>query len=434
MKKVHITSLGCAKNLVDSEVLTGQLNQRYYQITDVPEEADLVIVNTCGFIADAKNESIQAIFEAVNLKKQDKNKKVFVTGCLSQRYKNELYSEIPEIDGIFGTEDYKNILSALVEDHYDPEDLYLNRVLSTPAHYAYIKISEGCNHNCAFCTIPAIRGKYRSRSVEDILSESKMLAEKGVRELLLVSQDTSYYGKDRYGNQKIIYLLEEIARTDLFDWIRPMYWYPSNFPMHFIKLINKYNAIVPYLDMPIQHASDHVLISMNRAERNKSLRKLYQKIREDRPDICLRTTLILGHPDETSDDFKILLEFIEEMRFDRLGSFVYSDEEGTQSFNSKAKVPWELALRRQEEIMAIQQTISREKNDKIVNSIQKVLIDEYDDSQKCYVGRTYRDAPEIDNEVIINDLKFKPEIIGTFQDVEIYSATEYELCGKLSVS
>jgi ribosomal protein S12 methylthiotransferase len=413
-------------------VLAGQLKKRFYELIDEPQDAELVVVNTCGFIEDAKKESIQAIFEALNLKQKDKNKRVYITGCLSQRYKNELLAEIPEVDGIFGTEDYQNILTNLGEDQFRPEELYQMRTLSASSHFTYIKISEGCNHTCAFCAIPGIRGNHRSRSFNDIIYEAKMLAEKGVRELILVSQDTSYYGKDRYGTQRIVELLEEIAKTGLFEWIRPLYWYPTNFPLQFIDLMNKYKCILPYLDMPIQHASDSVLGYMRRAENQKSLRDLYKEIRAIRSDVCLRTTLILGHPGESEDDFKQLKEFIQDIRFDRLGTFIYSDEEGTPAYNYQEKVPREVAIERRDEIMTIQQSISREKNNQLINSIEKVLIDDYDPSQKCYNGRTYRDAPEIDNEVLVYGNNER-EIIGTFQNVQILDAAEYELYGKLSV-
>jgi len=277
MKKVHITSLGCAKNLVDSEVLGGQLKQRNYILTSNPSEAELIIVNTCGFIEEAKKESIQAIFEAIDLKNEDKGKQVFVTGCLSQRYKEELTAEIPEIDAIFGTEDYVEILSCLGENNFHPEEMYKMRDLTTPGHFAYLKISEGCNHSCAFCAIPNIRGKHRSRAIEDILAEAKILANQGVKELILISQDTSYYGWDRYHKSMIIDLLSKIAVEDMFKWIRPLYWYPSNFPKEFIHLMNTYETIVPYLDMPVQHASDYVLGLMRRAEKKEKLIRLLLK-------------------------------------------------------------------------------------------------------------------------------------------------------------
>jgi len=295
MKKVHITTLGCFKNQVDSDVLSGQLQNEDFDIIENPDEADVIIVNTCGFIEDAKKESIDAIFEAVELKKTSSNKKVIVSGCLSQRYKSELKNEITEIDGIFGTEDYKGILSALGKKVFDADNLYNIRDLSTPNHYAYLKISEGCNHKCSFCAIPLIRGKHKSRTIDDILEEAEILAEKGVKELILVSQDTSYYGKDYYNQQKIVELLVQLAEKNLFKWIRPLYWYPTNFPFEYIEKMSEYPALIPYLDMPIQHVSTNVLKNMNRAETKESIIKLYNRIREKQPQIALRTFFVRIH-------------------------------------------------------------------------------------------------------------------------------------------
>jgi len=434
MKKIHITSLGCAKNLVDSEVLGGQLKRRDYKLTSNPSDAELIIVNTCGFIEEAKKESIQAIYEAIELKNEDKAKQVFVTGCLSQRYKEELTNEIPAIDAIFGTEDYERILGCLGENNFHPEDMYKMRDLTTPGHFAYLKMSEGCNHSCAFCAIPNIRGKHRSRSIEDILAESKILADQGVKELILVSQDTSYYGKDMYKKSMIVDLISKIADEKMFTWIRPLYWYPSNFPVQFIHLMNKYESIIPYLDMPIQHASDHVLGLMRRAEKKNNLVRFYNKIKEIRPDIALRTTFILGHPGETNDDFEELKEFLELVRFDRVGAFVYSDEEGTGSYDLINKVNKDTAQKRHAELMTIQTRISGEKNDTLLDTVQNVLIDGYDKNQKYYHGRTYRDAPEIDNEVIISDPNYKSERIGTFIPVHISDMSEHELYGSFNVN
>jgi ribosomal protein S12 methylthiotransferase len=434
MKKVHITSLGCAKNLVDSEVLAGQLRLREYTLTSNPSDAELIVVNTCGFIEDAKKESIQAIFEAIDLKKGDKAKQVFVTGCLSQRYKEELTAEIPAIDAIFGTEDYKNILYKLGENSFHPEEMYKMRDLTTPKHFAYLKISEGCNHSCAFCAIPNIRGTHRSRKIEDIMAEARTLADKGVKELILVSQDTSYYGKDLYRHAKTVDLISKIATEDMFTWIRPLYWYPSNFPIEYIHLMKEYEAVVPYLDMPIQHASNHVLGLMRRAEKKENLLNLYKNIREIRPDIALRTTFIVGHPGETEDDFQQLKEFIETVRFDRVGAFVYSDEEGTGAYDLYNKVDTDTAQNRHAELMTIQAQISSEMNKNFINSIQKVLIDGYDVSQKYYHGRTSRDAPEIDNEVIISSPDFNEKLIGSFINVHISDASEYELYGQFRVN
>lgn len=431
MKQVHITSLGCAKNLVDSEVLAGQLKNRAYQMTADPDAADIIIVNTCGFIEDSKNESIQAIFEGLEITRKDKNKKLFVTGCLSQRYKKELAQEIPEVDAIFGTEDYENILKALGEEAYHAEDMYRMRELTTPHHFAYLKISEGCDHTCAFCAIPGIRGKHRSRTVESIMEEARILAEQGVRELILVSQDTSAYGRDIYGRPKTTELIRTLADAGLFTWIRPLYWYPTNFPIRYIELMNEYPSVVPYLDMPIQHASDNVLRRMRRGETNQGLYKLYKRIQEIRPDITLRTTLILGHPGETEKDFEELKKFISEIRFDRIGSFLYSDEEGTDAFDQDGKVSTRTAMRRRDELMLIQQEISLQKNQALIDSVQQIVIDSVDQAQGICQARTSRDAPEIDNEVIVTAIKPGSDLVGSFHEVKITDAGEYDLYCKL---
>jgi ribosomal protein S12 methylthiotransferase len=433
MTKIHITSLGCAKNLVDSEVLAGQLHFRDYEMTPSAEQADVVIINTCGFIDAAKTESIQAIFEAVELKQKNRHQKVFVTGCLSQRYKDSLKKEIPELDGIFGTEDYKNILASLGENQFHPENMYQMRQISTPHHFAFLKMSEGCNHTCAFCAIPSIRGKHRSRTIDNIMREAEVLAHQGVKELLLVSQDTSYYGRDLYGSYRIVDLLEDLAKSGLFRWIRPLYWYPTNFPFEFIDLMQDYDCILPYVDMPIQHASDVVLRHMRRAETNDQLRHLYKRMRTVIPEITLRTTLILGHPGESERDFSELLDFIQEIRFDRVGTFLYSDEEGTHAYDIKHKVDWDTAIRRRDTLMEIQQQISLERNQSLTGTNQTVLIDSWQKNEGYYVGRTWRDAPEIDNEVVVRSDTFDPNRIGSFFEVIIDDVTEYELYGRFNV-
>ncbi len=429
MKKVHIVSMGCVKNLVDSEVLTGQLINRRYQMTDNAADSDIIIINTCGFIEAAKQESIQAIFEALQLKNDKQSRRIFVAGCLTQRYKDQIMRDIPEVDGVFGTEDYGSILATLGDNSYYPEDMYRMRRITTPNHFAYIKISEGCNHTCSFCAIPGIRGKHRSRSAEDILSEAENLALQGVQELILVSQDTSYYGKDLTGRQQIVKLIESLAERQLFKWIRPLYWYPGNFPIAYIELMNRYESVIPYLDMPIQHASDRILGLMRRAETGASLQDLFKRIRSIRQDIALRTTVIVGHPGETPEDFDRLMTFIGEIRFDRLGSFVYSDEEGTHAFNLTGKVSYKVAMERQKQLMELQQSISRENNRKLIGSRQVVLIDEYNKSAGIYSGRRRQDAPEIDNEVIIEAIHSSEDLAGTFQEVEIVDASEYEVYG-----
>ena len=429
MKKIHVTTLGCSKNTVDSEVLMGQLIKNSYLVIDQPEEADVLILNTCGFIQDAKEESIQAIFEALKLKEADPAKKVFVAGCLSQRYRSEIEKEIPEVDAIFGTEEFEEILNALGR-HAAMDNIYNQRKISTPRHYAYLKISEGCNHKCSFCAIPAIRGKHRSRSIAGLVEEAGKLAQHGAKELILISQDTSYYGRDLSGKSQIIDLLEQLQKIDGFEWIRLLYWYPTNFPREVLELMSAGGKILPYLDMPVQHISDRVLRMMRRGDTRASLLKLFAKIRSQVPDIVLRTTLILGHPGETDADFKELLQFVKEIKFDRLGTFIYSDEEQTHAYTLADKVARETALERQKLIMEAQREISLQRNLSFVGREMKVMLDEWNPENRTYSGRTYGDAPEIDNEVLIQMKTGKegPQP-GSFARVKISAASEYELYG-----
>jgi len=430
MKKVHITTLGCSKNLVDSEVLSGQLEAHEFEMVDEPVDSDLIIVNTCGFIQSAKEESLQAIFEAIKLKEDDPAKKVFVTGCLSERYKPDIEKKIPEVDAIFGTEAYKEILGALGKKHAANDNLHRMRKVTTPRHFAYLKISEGCNHTCAFCAIPGIRGKLRSRSIESLVDEAAKLAANGAKELILISQDTSSYGKDIYNKQNIVNLLKALAQIDGIEWIRVLYWYPTNFPFEVIQLMKDNPKILPYIDMPIQHVSDYMLQLMRRGERKETIYKIFNRIRAEIPDIALRTTLIVGHPGETNDDFSELLAFIKDFQFDRMGSFLYSDEENTAAYLLQNKVEVDVARQRQDELMSVQRDLSSKKNALLVGSVQRVLLDEYDINTSTYSGRTYRDAPEIDNEIIITvdkEYTFKP---GDFADVEIIDSGEYELFGR----
>lgn len=431
MKKIHITTLGCPKNVVDSEVMMGQLEHNLCTITDDPENADVIIINTCGFIEDSKKESIQAIFEALKLKEQDPTKKVLISGCLSQRYRNELAQEIPEVDGIFGTEDFNAILQSLGKTRTSVDNLHRLRRLTTLGHYAYLKISEGCNHTCAFCAIPAIRGEHRSRPLESLVEEAHRLSDLGVKELILISQDTSYYGKDIYDKQRIVDLLEKLHAIKGIEWIRVLYWYPTNFPHEVLDMMKTSDKLLPYIDMPLQHISDRMLRIMRRGDTSSSIRKLMTKIRGQFPEITLRTTMIVGHPGEMEDDFNELLRFVAEMEFDRLGSFIYSDEEGTASFDLTKKISKTTATRRQTLLMEQQQQISLRKNQALVGQRIKVLLDEYLTDSQTFIGRSYRDAPEIDNEVIISikqmDVSPKP---GDFTEVIIDDASEYELYGK----
>jgi len=426
MKKIHITTLGCSKNTVDSEVLAGQLELNQYQVIDSAEAADVLIINTCGFIQDAKEESIQAIFEALKLKETDPAKEVFAAGCLSQRYRAEIEKEIPEVDAIFGTEEYAQIINTLGVQHTAMDNLYRMRKISTPRHYAYLKISEGCNHKCAFCAIPGIRGRHRSRTIESLIEEAGKLAEYGAKELILISQDTSYYGRELYNESRITELADKLQHIQGFEWIRLLYWYPTNFPEQILDLMQPAKKILPYIDMPIQHISSRMLRLMRRGDTRDSLKRMFYTIREKVPDVTLRTTLILGHPGETDADFRELFDFINDIKFDRLGTFIYSDEENTPAFALKDKVSRETALERQKELMELQQRISLRKNMERIGKKYRVLIDEFNPDTSVYSARTKMDAPEIDNEIIIqgaND-KHKP---GEFAEVEIIDAAEYEL-------
>lgn len=431
MKKVHVVTLGCPKNIVDSENLMGLLRVNDFQISDNPEDSDVLIVNTCGFINDAKEESIQTILEALELKKKDPAKKVFVAGCLTQRYRKEIEHEIPEVDAIFGTEEYAQILNALGKGHAAVDNLYRTRLVSTPRHYAYLKISEGCNHTCAFCAIPAIRGKHRSKPIEQLVEEAHRLAENGAKELLIVSQDTSYYGKDLYRKQAIVDLLQKLEEIPGLNWIRPLYWYPTNFPFEVLEMMQSSKKLVHYLDLPIQHISESMLRLMRRGDTRQSIIHLLETARKMVPDITLRTTVIVGHPGEKKEDFEELLQFAAEIGFDRLGSFIYSDEDGTASFELPQKVEKKVAEERQRMLMELQSEISLEKNQRFIGREMDVLFDEYNAQQKFYSGRTYRDAPEIDNEVIVTADDADGSLVGSMQKVKIVDATEYELYGEI---
>ncbi len=431
MKKIHVTTLGCSKNTVDSEVLMGQLESNDYQVIASPEEADVLIINTCGFIQDAKEESIQAIFEALKLKERDPAKKVFVAGCLTQRYRKEIEKEIPEVDAVFGTEEYNAILRTLGKKHAAEDHLYRMRKLSTPRHYAYLKISEGCDHTCAFCAIPGIRGKFRSRTIESLVDETKKLAEYGAKEILLISQDTSSYGKDIYGSRRIVDLVQQLAEIHGVEWLRILYWYPTNFPLEILPLMKEHPKVLPYIDLPVQHISDKMLRLMRRGETRSSIYQLIDTFRKEVPDIILRTTLIVGHPGEGEKEFKELYDFVRDIKFDRLGTFTYSDEEQTPAYDLPDKVAHEIALERQNLIMEAQKEIALQKNRKLIGTKVSVLLDEFHRSTKTFIGRTYRDAPEIDNEVLISvDSSDVPFQLGEFVDVLIEDASEYELYGK----
>ena len=429
-KKIHISTLGCSKNIYDSELLMGQLKASNAQFASSAEEAEVIIINTCGFIAPAKQESIDAILEAEKLKKSDPRKNIIVCGCLSQRYASDLKKEIPGIDAIFGTEDFQNILKYLnVRREISPEYLYEKRYLTTPSHYAYLKISEGCNHRCSFCAIPLMRGKHRSRPMEHIVAEAKQLVQRGVRELILISQDTTYYGLDLYDSQKLVELLGELEKIDELVWIRLHYLYPTTVQDELLNVIADSSKIVPYLDMPIQHITDRMLKIMKRGGSSKRIIDIFNKARSILPDVTLRSTLICGHPEEREEDHQALKDFVRTIEFDRLGVFTYSYEENTSAYQMP-DLSQNLKEKRAKEIMEIQQKISMEKNQGKISKILYVLIDEVDIQNSVAIGRTTADSPGIDNEIIINSnlSNIKP---GNFVNIRITDATEYDLYGKI---
>ena len=424
--KINVITLGCSKNTVDSERLLNQLRVNNFNITSDADKADTVIINTCGFIEAAKEESINTILNAVALKKEGKLKKIIVAGCLSQRYKKELTAEIPEVDNYFGTEDYADILKGLGgELKYD---LLGERLLSIPSHTAYLKISEGCDHPCSFCAIPLMRGKHVSKPVEDLVKETEFLAASGTKELVIIAQDTTDYGKDLYSNKNISYLLNKLCEVDGIEWIRIMYAYPSKFPDDLIDLMANNLKVCKYIDIPLQHISDDVLRSMRRGVTAKRTKELISKLRERIPDIAIRTTFIVGYPNEKEKDFEELCNFVEETKFDRAGTFTFSVEENTASFILGDPVTEEVKLERKNILMELQKEISLEKNKSFLGKELTAIIDGIEGS--FYVGRSYRDAPEVDGEVLIplNGVGLNP---GDFCRVKINDYNEYDLYGKI---
>jgi len=419
--KINVVTLGCPKNLVDSEYLLGQLKQSNVRLVANTEDADTVIINTCGFIKDAKQESLDAIMEAVGKKNRGELKKIVVMGCLSERFKKELASEIPEVDSFFGTNQLSDVLKDLDVDY--KSELLGERFLTTPTHYAYLKISEGCDNPCSFCAIPLMRGQHRSKPIEEVVHEARLLAEKGVKEVIVIAQDTTYYGLDLYGERQLAKLLGELNGINGIDWIRLMYAYPAKFPLDVIEAFQKFPKLCRYIDMPIQHYSDSVLKSMRRGSTQRSTRELLFRLKSEISDVALRTTLIVGYPNETEDDFRMLYDFVREMRFHRLGVFTYSKEEGTAAFELGDLVPEEIKLERQAAIMEIQKDISERHNNSLIGKTVKVLIDSQDG--EFFIGRTEWDAPEIDQEVFVSSSQ--PLKAGTFYTAIVTDAVEYDL-------
>ncbi len=425
--KVNIITLGCSKNMVDSEVLSGQLLANDINVVHESAKRDhnIVIVNTCGFIDKAKAESINTILDQVALKKRGKIDKVFVTGCLSERYKSNLEEEIPEVDAYFGTMELPQLLKRFKADY--KAELVGERLLSTPSHYAYLKISEGCNRTCSFCAIPLMRGKHVSKTIEALVAEAEGLVKKGVKEIMVIAQELTYYGLDIYRERALPRLLNALADVKGIEWIRLHYAYPSKFPLEILPVIHERTNICSYLDMPLQHASNRMLKAMKRQITREEMTELIRSIRQQVPGICIRTTLIAGFPGETREDVEELKAFLQEHRFDRVGIFSYSHEENTSAYDLVDDVPDEEKEARAQEIMEVQQEISLEKNQEKVGKTFKVIVDRRESGR--YLGRTEFDSVEVDNEVIINTNKRLA--IGDFVQVKITKAYDYDIEGEL---
>jgi ribosomal protein S12 methylthiotransferase len=424
---VDVVTLGCSKNLVDSEQLMRQFDALGYEVRHDAEkpDGDIVVVNTCGFIGDAKEESINTILQFADLRKKKKIDKLFVMGCLSERYMKELNAEIPEVDKFFGKFNYTDVLKEIGQEYR--ADLRLERTLTTPNHFAYLKISEGCDRTCSYCAIPIITGKHRSRSIEDIEKEVRNLTSQGVKEFQIIAQDLSYYGLDRYEQQKLPELIERISDIPGVDWIRLHYAYPAHFPDDILRVMRERDNVCSYLDIALQHISDNMLKKMRRNINKSRTYDLLHKIREEVPGIHLRTTLLLGHPGETEEDVEELKQFIRDIRFERLGAFAYSNEEGTFAYKMyKDDVPEDVKQRRVDEIMSIQQGISAEINQTKIGQTMKVMIDRVED--EYFVGRTEFDSPEVDPEVLI-PVGTEGVKKGDFYQAKIVDATDFDLYG-----
>ena len=438
-RKIGMISLGCPKNQVDAELMLKKLVDAGYILVQEADKADIVIVNTCGFIEDAKRESIEAILEMADLKADGLLKKILITGCLAQRYNDEVFTEIPEVDGVIGigaNADIVAVCDAIFEndEQYksfpDKEQLPLDggRILTTPEYTAYLKIADGCSNCCSYCAIPSIRGGFRSRKMEDVLEEANMLCEKGVKELILVAQDTTRYGEDLYGELKLPELLSELNKIEKLQWIRLLYCYPDRITDELLTAIAENEKVCHYIDMPLQHADGEVLKAMNRKGDKESLLALVEKIRAAIPDVVLRTTFIVGFPGETEEAFTTLSEFVNEAKIDRVGCFAYSREEGTPAYDFDNQVDSEIAADRVEAIMTQQYTISEQKMEECMGKVYDVLVEGYDPYTDSYYGRTYMDAPDIDNNIIFT-CGYEIEN-GEIVPVEIFDKDEYSLIGE----
>ena len=438
--KILFLSLGCDKNLVDSEVMLGMLTSRGYEITDDENEADIIVINTCCFIHDAMEESIQNILEMAEYKKTGQAKALIVAGCLAQRYRQEIFDEIPEVDEVLGTTAIDQIIRAVDQALEGKKEVILSdlnglplpdtgRVVSTGGHFAYLKIAEGCDKHCTYCIIPKLRGAYRSVPMERLLKEAQELADQGVKELILVAQETTLYGKDLYGEKSLHRLVKELCKIRGIQWIRILYCYPEEITDELIQVMKEEKKVCHYLDLPIQHASDAVLKRMGRRTTKKELIHIVTKLREQIPDICLRTTLITGFPGETQEQHEELLDFVDEMEFDRLGVFTYSPEEGTPAAEMDGQIDQEVKEERQAELMELQQEVAFDKAEEMTGREMLVMIEGKVTDENAYVGRTYRDAPNVDGLIFINT---DEELVsGDFVRVKVTGALDYDLIGGL---
>ena len=438
--KIMFVSLGCDKNLVDSEMMLGQLLEKGYEFTDDETQADIIVVNTCCFIGDAKEESINTLLEMAELKNSGQLKALIAAGCLAQRYREEIRSEIPEVDAVIGTmaidkitEAVENVINGKNEEYYrDINDTPVygkRRVVTTGGHYAYLKIAEGCDKHCTYCIIPKVRGSYRSVPLEVLVKEAEELAESGVKELILVAQETTLYGKDLYGKKSLSKLLKKLAAVSGIYWIRILYCYPEEIDDELIAAIKAEDKVCHYLDIPIQHASDRVLKLMGRRTTQADLREIIAKLRKEIPDICLRTTLIAGFPGETEEDHEEMLDFVNEMEFDRLGVFAYSQEEDTPAATMADQIPEEIKEERRNALMELQQAIAFEKAEDMVGQILTVMVEGKVADEDAYVARTYRDAPGVDGYLFINTTASL--MTGDFVKVQVTDYNEYDLIGEI---
>ena len=422
--KINVVTLGCSKNVYDSEVLMGQLRANNKEVAH-EEEGNVVVINTCGFIANAKEESVNTILEYVQRKEAGDVDKVFVTGCLSERYKPDLEKEIPNVDAYFGTTDLPNLLKALGADY--KHELIGERLTTTPKNYAYLKIAEGCDRPCSFCAIPLMRGKHRSTPIEDLVKEAEKLAANGVKELILIAQDLTYYGLDLYKKRNLAELLQALAQVEAIEWIRLHYAFPTGFPMDVLEVMRNEPKICNYIDIPLQHISDNILKSMRRGTTQAKTTKLLQDFRAAVPEMAIRTTLIVGYPGETEEDFETLKQWVQDMRFERLGCFTYSHEENTHAYQLEDDVPEDVKQERANAIMEIQSQISWELNQEKIGKTFRCIIDRKEGNH--FIGRTEFDSPDVDNEVLIDATKHYVKI-GDFTNIKITDASDYDLFGE----